>query len=228
MRPTKLKSLEILRSKGLPVGTVIDIGVHKQTPELIKIFPDKLHLLFEPVEEFYPFIQKNYKHIPYELFPIALSDKEAEGWLRVFDVTGQGEITHASITFEKQDEMCRPIRILPLDKIIKERQDQLPYLIKIDVDGIELEILHGAINTLKLTSCVVIEAPISINPHMFYDRINFLSAHDFALWDIVDFCYYKNELSQVDLIFIKNEIKKQLFSPWQQGPFDPSQWEVLG
>jgi hypothetical protein len=53
-----------------------------------------------------------------------------------------------------------------------------------------------------------------------------LREHGFQLWDIVDFCYYKGQLSQVDLIFLRNDVKTQSFSPWVEGPFDVTQWET--
>ncbi|MEM1782689.1 MAG: FkbM family methyltransferase [Candidatus Aenigmatarchaeota archaeon] len=226
MRCTKLKSLEILKKKGLPVGTVIDIGVHKQTPELIQVFPDKLHLLFEPVSEFHDEIKQNYKGLNYIIFPVALYNKRMEGWLQVFDINGRGEITHSSITFERKENF-RPIQILTLDEVMMERHDPQPYLIKIDVDGVELQILQGARDTLKKTSCVIIECPISIDTNYFFDRSNFLREEGFVLWDIVDFCYYKEELSQVDLIFLRKDIKDKFFSPWKDGAFDPREWSIL-
>jgi len=225
-RMTKLGSLEVLKEKGLDVSTVIDIGVHRHTPELIKAFPDKPHLLFEPVTEYYEDIKTNYAAINYTLFPIALSSESSEGFLRTFDISGLGSVSHSSISTEG-GEGTRPIHIAALDDVLKARNDDTPYLIKLDVDGAEMQILRGAIAALQKTDCVIIECPVSIDTNMFFDRANFIREHGFVLWDIVDFCYYKNQLSQVDLVFIKQHVKQTKFSPWNEGSFDQAQWNAM-
>lgn len=225
-RFTKPGSLEVLKERGLEIGTVIDIGVHRHTPELIKAFPNKPHLLFEPVTEYYEDIKKNYAAISYTLFPIALSSESSEGFLRTFDVTGLGGVSHSSIS-TKSEENARHIQIAALDDVLKTRNDVTPYLIKIDVDGVEMQILKGAVAALKNTDCVIIECPISIDTNMFFDRANFLREQGFVLWDIIDFCYYKNQLSQVDLVFVKQHVKQTKLSPWSEGQFDPAQWNAM-
>jgi hypothetical protein len=114
-----------------------------------------------------------------------------------------------------------------LDDVLKSRNDSPPYLLKIDVDGVELQILNGATQTLKKCACVIIECPMSLDHRMFFDRANFLNKSGFVLWDIVDFCYYKNELSQVDLVFVNSEMKQKYFAPWHQGQFDPTKWNIV-
>lgn len=56
MKPTpklvanKLDRVRSLRSLGVPIDSVVDVGVQKSTNELIQSIPDKHHHLFEPVE----------------------------------------------------------------------------------------------------------------------------------------------------------------------------------
>ena len=47
-----VNALSALRNLGVEVRSVIDIGVHKETPFLIKVFPDVKHSLIEPSGEF--------------------------------------------------------------------------------------------------------------------------------------------------------------------------------
>jgi FkbM family methyltransferase len=226
MRYTKKTSLEVLKEKGVEIKTVIDIGVNRETPELMAAFPDKKHLLFEPVTEYHNDIQRNYHDIPHELFPIALAEKSSEGYLNTIDVTGGGGVSHSSICLNPSNN-SRQITIAALDDVLKSRNDSAPYLIKIDVDGVELQILNGATQTLKKCACVIIECPMSLDHRMFFDRANFLNNSGFILWDIVDFCYYKNELSQVDLVFVSSEMKQKYLAPWNQAQFDPSKWHIV-
>ena len=102
---------------------------------------------------------------------------------------------------------CEKIKQSKLDTIIDNSDITAPYLLKIDVDGLELAILSGATNTLKNTSIVIIEEPLNkvITPH-FFERSNFLLDHGFYLLDIVDFAYYDGILWQVDLVFVRKDI----------------------
>ncbi len=47
------------------------------TFELMTAFPDLPHLLFEPVEEFFPRIATGYAKIKHELIKVAVSDQTA-------------------------------------------------------------------------------------------------------------------------------------------------------
>jgi FkbM family methyltransferase len=169
--PTKLSSLKLLRKGGLRVGTVIDVGVQNETRELTEAFPDKKHLLFEPVIENNEHIKKNYAQIDYELINVAASDKDGEG---LIEVHTHGGSQYTSSLIEPHERVTvnlphlegyfvtpvahRRIPQAKLDTIIRKGAYEKPYLLKLDVDGIELKILQGASETLKDTSCVIIEA----------------------------------------------------------------------
>jgi hypothetical protein len=79
-----------------------------------------------------------------------------------------------------------------------------PYLLKVDVDGPELEVLNGATETLKFCSCIVIECTVGAGDTKMTKMLNFLNLHNFSLWDMTDMAYYKDQLWQVDLVFVNN------------------------
>ena len=226
-RCTKEQSLQFLIGRGLSIATVLDVGVQHQTRELRENFVHAKHMLFEPVREYHAEIRKNYAARNYELFEVALADVSGDGTLQTFDITGGGGISHSTIGAPGADVgNGRTIATLRLDDFIARHPCADPFLLKIDVDGAELKILQGSVETLKRCACVVIECPISIDERLFFERAQFLRDHGFQLWDIVDFCYYKGQLSQVDLVFLRNDVKTQSFSPWVEGPFDVTQWET--
>jgi FkbM family methyltransferase len=222
--PRKENSLSSLRKGNLDARTILDIGVQHGTVELRNVFPDLKHFLFEPVEEYYSFIQENYRDFDYELVRGAISDKDGEDLLSITKM-GADSITHSSLdgAFGREAAESRVVKTITLDSFLKDRNCPKPYLLKLDVDGHELPILRGAEETLRDTSCVVMESPLC----NLSERVSYLEAKGFKLWDIVDLCYYYDNLHQVDLIFISDfEKQKTSFSPWQN-EFDWEQWKEL-
>ncbi len=223
--PTKRDSLSSLRKSGLDVKTVLDVGVQHETPQLKEVFPDLKHFLFEPVEEYYGFIQKNYKDYDYELVRAALSARDGESLLSITKL-GSDTVTHSSLDGALGGDVAesRVVKTITLDTFLQDKEYSQPYLLKLDVDGHELPILQGAEDTLKLTSCVVIESPLCY----LSERVTYLESKGFQLWDVTDLCYYYDNLHQVDLIFLSGEEKqKPPFSPWQNFEFDWNQWKEL-
>lgn len=219
--PTKRSALYFLSKNNLDIQTIIDVGVQHKTQELIEIFPNLKHILFEPVEEYHPFIEKAYSGLDYTLVKTAVSNEDGEATLSI-NRLGMEDISHSAIIKSNHGTENRVVKTVTLDSFFEDKNYDLPYLLKIDVDGYEIPILEGAEETLKNTSCVIIEANILALP----ERINFLTERGFKLWDIVDICYYHDNLSQVDLIFLREtEKEKPVFSPWQNFNVTWDKWK---
>ena len=75
--PSIYHSYKSLLEIGIPFETIIDVGVNKHTPPLIKMFPDKKHILIEPLKYFNEFIQQNYQNIDYEILNYAVGNENA-------------------------------------------------------------------------------------------------------------------------------------------------------
>ena len=223
--PSKQNSLQFLRNQGLSVGTIIDIGVQTQTKELIQVFPDLKHILFEPVEEYYSLIAQSYKSINYDLIKCAVSNENGTAVLNVTSKDNdKGFITHSQIGSKENSPLARTVEKITLDSFFEKNNYPKPYLLKIDVDGHEIPILEGSVNSLNDCSCVIIEATLTSLPQ----RMNFLTSKGFVLWDIVDLAYYYDNLSQVDLIFLnQTEKNKANFNPWSNFEFKWDQWVNL-
>ena len=88
------------RSLGVPIDSVVDVGVQTSTNELIQSIPDKHHHLFEPVELWHSTINSNYAGLAHTLYPVALSDRSGSAWLIQTSLNKDGIVTHARIEAE--------------------------------------------------------------------------------------------------------------------------------
>ena len=227
--PEVTDALSALRTLNVPVKSILDVGILHGTAGLMQVFPDVKHYLFEPVDNYFDNIRDTYNKLDYELHQVALSDSDGTAWQLGICRDGSGQITHSQLRDEPETKEnfpdlvdCREIKKSRLDSMLDNLGAETPYLLKLDVDGIELKILEGAERTLKDASVVVIEVTNST----FLERANAVAAHGFSFFDVVDLTYYCGTFYQGDAIFIRTDIVETLddLRPMQVRPFDQSQW----
>ncbi|GLS69894.1 hypothetical protein GCM10007890_19070 [Methylobacterium tardum] len=83
-----------MKDAGLAVGTVIDIRVQRDGPELRLMFPDKRYILFEPVREYAADIKLNYEDMSFDLENNALSDRDDIMFLKDVRSDDDGIVSH--------------------------------------------------------------------------------------------------------------------------------------
>jgi FkbM family methyltransferase len=195
---TKEDALRTLRRKGVPVGTILDVGVQFETVELRKQFADVHHVLFEPITEYHETIRQRYEGLSFEIVDAAVSDKE--GVMEFHSIRSSEETGYVSHVRPAENAWpaTRSAPRITLDGYLADHPLPGPYLLKIDVDGHETAILEGAKQTLRDCACLIVETTM---PHL-PDRCALAKAAGMCLWDIVDFAYYEDSLYQVDLIFL--------------------------
>src|SRR5262249_51987473 len=151
-------------------------------------FPDVMHYLFEPVQEFHTEIETNYRDVPHELLGFAASDQTGSAELATRSIDSGAAITHSGLADGRAaaGSQLRPIETVRLDDFIAQRAMAGPILLKIDVDGAELKVMEGARGALAKIPCVIMEAS---RAH-FYNRVRFMYECGYVLFDIVGLCYY--------------------------------------
>lgn len=225
MREPKVRdSLRAAKAAGLEIGQVIDVGIQHSTPTLIEVFPEVHHTLFEPVEEFYPHIRRNYAGLSHTLVEAAVADSDGVLALKTEKKTRGDDISHSYLTGAASKD-TRQVQVLKLDSYFAGRASTPPYLLKIDVEGatIPAAILRGATKVLEQTALVMIEMTVDT----FMERAIILHEAGFDLWDICDLCYYGNSMWQVDAMFVSRTLKQKniRFRPMHEKPFRPELWQ---
>ncbi|MEA3545663.1 MAG: FkbM family methyltransferase [Thermodesulfobacteriota bacterium] len=219
-RPTMKQSLLLLRLFDVPISAIVDIGVQTCTPPLMEIFPDKKHFLFEPIDSYLPQILSNYQNFNIQLTQVALSDSDGQAWQVGRSADGSGKVTHSYLSDHKINSVDDPT-IIECTAVHKAKFDticttiDLPedFLLKIDVDGIEIKILNGATKSIQKASVIIIEAPLT----KLTERAQYVEQQGFKLFDMVDLSYYYGTLSQVDLILVRNDLVGKIadLNPWK-------------
>lgn len=202
--PTKTNSLSKLKEMGLPVPVILDVGVQYATPELMKVFPGARHILFEPVREYHDSIRRSYEAagIQYEIVDVAAAGTDEDRTLELSTYYEGMEITHARFAGSNSSgENLREVKAARLDTLVAGMGLEGPFLLKVDVDGAEPEILAGATEVLKSCSALIIETTIE---NFFNITQQMMASTGLVLFDVVDLCYHRGALRQVDLVFLRS------------------------
>lgn len=222
--PVLQQSLRLVRQIApQSVREIVDIGVQRKTDFLMDVFPDRHHHLFEPVSTYYEDMERNYRDrgVRYTLHKMALADRSGTLFLHNTSGDGSGRVTHSHIRAERDPTMKF---LLDIEEVPTRRLDDvlsrnglgdLSYLVKLDVDGVEEQIIAGGADVIGGASFVVIEA--SIGRRDLCARAGMVEKHGFRLFDICDNAYYYGQLALVDLVLINDRLRAQeiRFRPWE-------------
>jgi FkbM family methyltransferase len=147
---------------GLDIATVVDIGANKGQFALFATaaFPRATIYSFEPLEE----AARRFREVLGEkvnLFETAIGPRETEALIyisRRADSSSLLPITKQSDVFPGTDlKEKRIIQVAPLSKHLDPQNIRTPALLKIDVQGYELEVLYACELLLTLFQFVYVE-----------------------------------------------------------------------
>ena len=232
--------------------TIIDIGVRYGTPFLMDVFPNAHHFLFEPVRSCHERIRSAYseKSISFTLAPIGLGGETGRLYLHELSSDQSGKITHSDVSSSPIPNNSNCINVVDIQVSTLDDYDfgplhELSYCIKLDVDGIEEDIIEGGRDTIRGASFVILEA--SVQRGNLLRRLQLMDGLGFRVFDICDNAYYRGQLSCLDLVFVNENLRGRTlayrpweqtkgvvqWADWQQGypeletqPFDASRWQV--
>jgi FkbM family methyltransferase len=146
----------------LDVATVVDIGANQGQFALFAtaVFPNAIIYCFEPLEEAAERFRAMFDQ-EITLFETAIGPRETEATIyisRRMDSSSLLPITKQSDVFPGTElKEKRIIHVAPLAKYLNPENIRVPALLKIDVQGYELEVLHACQHLLPLFQFVYVE-----------------------------------------------------------------------
>lgn len=206
------ESYSLLYSLGFRPNTIIDVGVAKETPELYRAFPDSFVLLVEPLREFETELKRILKKYR-GLYLIAAAGSETrEVTFNVHPHHLDGSSLYKETMGTNADGYERTVPMIAIDEVIKEKELDGPYPIKVDAQGAELNVLDGCQQTLRDTEVVVLEVSMfqfMKDAPQFHDVVLYMKERGFVAYDIILGWNrpLDNALGQIDVVFVKESGK---------------------
>lgn len=194
------------------IGSVIDVGANKGQFSLVvrSLFPDVEIHAFEPLEtEFQIF--KSVVAGPVKHYAMALGAEAAEAKFYITSRPDSSSLFKPGKDHEHLSGVMvsssKTIQVLRLNDAIDVRTLAAPVLMKLDVQGGELDVLRGAADILPFIDTIYTEASfVSLYEHqpLAGEIIGFLAEHGFALRGVFNHSVEpKVGPTQADFLFVK-------------------------
>jgi FkbM family methyltransferase len=202
MRTELREEMAHLAKHGFSPATIIDVGFNTGTDGLYDHFPDAQYLMVDPLVESEPFLKAQKARLKQADYVVAAAGA-APGKIDI----GVSPCFGGTSQYLADKLPTRSVPMTTLDELAEKFHARGPYVIKIDVQGAELEVLKGAKRILAETEVIFAETrlfPFRGAPELL-EVLKFLEREGFVLYDLFNGALRPSDgaLGQIDITAVK-------------------------
>lgn len=124
-------------------------------------------------------------------------------------ISGTGNSIYKELTpyFNEQNTKVIQKQGYPLDEVFDKNEEF--DLIKMDVQGAELDIIYGGINLCKKAKGILLEVALkeyNLGSPLYDEVINYMNSIGFTKYEILSDLHYNGEIYHHDILFINENI----------------------
>ena len=201
-------SLQNLKRKNFYPVTVLDIGAYEGlwTLDLLEVFPAARVMMVEAQTNKESFLKGVKQKHPNTDYAISLLSSE-EGAIKTFE---ENETASHVVSGAHTGAQYRQLKTRRLDDLLEAKQFPLPDLLKLDVQGHEMEVLKGAEKSLNHATVCLLEISLlnlGDNVPLMAEMMAFMNDKGFQAYNISQFIRrpFDKALYQVDMFFVKKD-----------------------
>lgn len=213
-----LELLELLRPMNPQV--IYDIGANVGTWTLLAkaVFPSAMVHAFEPLESHWgEFAERTRSLSRVNLHRIALGSETGQLQMRVPDHSDAASLLPMTEACQKQyalkPEKVTTVTVERLDEFARREHLPAPDLLKLDIQGYELEALRGATQIMAGASAVLTEVSfieLYKGQCLFHELVTFLAEHGFNVCAFGVQTTLGRPLLQADVLFVSEQAASKL------------------
>jgi FkbM family methyltransferase len=215
--------LEDVKARGFQPRGIVDVGANRGewTRLALSVFPATPMLMIEPQEEMEPHLSRMAAEIPNCHYVKAAAGREEGELIQTIweDLAGSSFLPEPDVGKLKTGKQ-RKTKVTTIDTLLSGAYTGFhPDLVKLDIQGFELEALSGAQATFGKTEVFILETSLfEFLPRQPITReaIAFMSDRGYELYDITEYLRrpFDGALGQVDLAFVKSRGMFRAQSSW--------------
>ncbi len=199
-----------LNQFGFKPKHIVDIGANHGTwtREALRHFPDAYYTLLEPQgwlkDSMLDLLENNSK---INFYPVGAGEKKGSFNFTIVDRDDSCSFRYTKEEAEKEGFKQIEIPVVTLNDLLSDSKLPVPDIIKIDAEGLDIEVLKGASDYLGKTEVFMVEAGVvnKIFSNSFLKLMNFMDENNYRLFEITDLNrpFTPNVLWLVELVFVK-------------------------
>lgn len=195
---------------------IFDVGANRGSTvnKFIAKLNYSLICAFEPNEKLFDELKSQFSHISdITLFNVGISNQTGNLEFNVNKGVDTSSFLSSSITGLSSDSQVETIQhlmipVTTLDEVVTEQQIDFINLLKLDIQGSELNAFKGAQRLLseKRIDVIYTEAyfiPQYVDQPLFPEIVAFLSGYGYQLQDIYNPIYGNGKLAWCDAVFVR-------------------------
>ena len=213
------RTLQKIKENGFSPSQIIDIGAAcgKWTSQCLNIFPKSDYFLTEPLMENMTKLKKlEQQHDNINIWMGALGTTQST---KNIYVHGDQSSFFKSEYSRYDKELARCVEVKTLDSILDEGTISPPDIIKMDVQGSELDVLKGSEKCLNNSELLLLEVSyrqIYKKSPLAHEIIAYVGSREYRIFDMCTYTMrpYDGALAQSDILFVKQSSKLWGYEGW--------------
>ncbi|MEO8210495.1 MAG: FkbM family methyltransferase [bacterium] len=217
--------LEDISDRGVKFKYILDVGANlgEWTRMAKEVFPESLIYMIEPLSEMESNLNKVSEDFPgTKYFPVGAGSKIENHVMTTWsnDLAGANCLVQEN-EYLKSINKQRIIPIITIDSLIDNGEIEMPELVKMDIQGFELEALKGATKLFGNTEVFILEASLfeftAGNP-ILSEVVIFMAEKGYEIYDFPGFLRrpFDGALGQIDVCFAKRNGLLRSSNAWVQ------------
>jgi FkbM family methyltransferase len=202
-------AFELLRNAGFNPTHIIDVGANHGTwtREVMTYFNNACYTLIEPQAQMKESVADLLNTNRVVFMPIGVGSTPGYFNLTIAERDDSCSFRLSEEEAKKRGLQQVKVEVDTLDNIVKNSSFGMPQLIKIDAEGLDIEVLKGAQTLFGTTEVFLVEASV-VSPafeNTVQNVINIMDGYGYKLFEITDLNrpFEKRVLWLVELMFVK-------------------------
>jgi FkbM family methyltransferase len=189
---------------------IVDVGANHGTwtREALRYFPDAYYTLLEPQN----WLKKSFQDIldansKVQYYPVGAGELEGSFPFTIVDRDDSCSFSYSQEEAKASGFEQIEIPVVTLNNLLANSELPVPDIIKIDAEGLDIDVLKGASTFFGKTEIFMVEAGV-VNKsfdNSFLKLINFMDENNYRLFEITDLNrpFQPQVLWLVELVFVK-------------------------